>query len=66
LPEDSEEEAELKSLAITGNLPDGNLKSAMLSKYKPTGQILVQDNSNNTEPGLRNVQIRLRNWFRID
>jgi len=38
----------------------------MASKYKPSGQILLQDNSSNTEPGLRNVQIRLRNWFRID
>ena len=66
LPEESEEEAELKSLAITGNLADGNLKSTLASKYKPSGQITLQDNSSNSEPGLRNVQIRLRNWFRID
>lgn len=61
IPKESEEEAELKSFAITGNLPDGNLKSMMMSKYKPSGQITLQDNSNNTEPGLRNVQIRVRN-----
>lgn len=41
LPDDSEEEAELKSLAITGNLPEGDLKSTMASKYKPYGQVLL-------------------------
>jgi len=70
LPSEEDEEVELKSLQITNNLAIDTTQTKNLElgkdKYRPEGNIFVQDDILNRDVPLRNVKVRIRNWFKID
>ncbi len=67
-----DDEVEYQALKITGNITDSETKTNVkqnglkASQYYPSGSIKIQDNTLNTEIGLKNITVRIRNWFKID
>lgn len=71
LPDEDEDEIEDVALEITGNSISEDETTGLKStqgrrrKYKPSGNILIQDDVLGTDVGLRNAKVRIRNWFKI-